>query len=639
MQFKYPELLWALFLLLIPIFIHLFQLRRFKKTPFTNVALLQKVVSNSRRSSTLKKWLLLFTRLLLLAALVLAFAQPFFAEKKALKKKETVIYLDDSFSMQAKSENSTLLQQAIQELILSMPEDGTFDLFTNGQVFENVTIGDIRNELLALPHSSKQLSMDEIELKAETLFEDSNDTDKELILISDFQGRLGAIKNDSLSRAEKYFVKMMPETLGNIALDSVYIDNERPEKMELTVMISGNSENKNIPVSLFNGDRLIAKTAVELGENNKGTLSFTLPDNEVIDGRLEISDAGLGYDNTLYFNLNKKEKINVLAIGSEDVKFLQKIFTQEEFNFRSTSINTLNYSDIESQNLLILNELKNIPVSLQTSLKSFRSNGGSLVIIPSNEVDLGSYNQLLTGVSNTTFIQQVNYERSITGIDFSSGLYQGVFEKAVDNFQYPMVKNFNRVKTTAPSILSYQDQAPFLVGSNGVYIFTASITNGNSNFKSSPLIVPTFYVMGVKSLQLPEPYALIGTSKTIDVPVELAKDDILKLTGVDFEFIPRQQSFSNKVSLNFIENPSEAGIFAISDRQRVYRNVSFNFPRTESDLSYLDLEAIDSEHRPASISNLFDGLQKARAITELWKWFVILALVFLLVEILIQKFL
>ena len=42
MLFKHPELLWALLLLLIPIFIHLFQLRRFKKTPFTNVKILKK---------------------------------------------------------------------------------------------------------------------------------------------------------------------------------------------------------------------------------------------------------------------------------------------------------------------------------------------------------------------------------------------------------------------------------------------------------------------------------------------------------------------------------------------------------------------------------------------------------------------
>jgi len=126
MQFKYPELLWALFLLLIPIFIHLFQLRRYKKTPFTNVKFLKKVVSESRRSNSLKKWLLLFTRLLLIAAAVLAFAQPFFAKKGATSKKETVIYLDDSFSMQAKTENGTLLSDAVQSLIEAIPADNSY---------------------------------------------------------------------------------------------------------------------------------------------------------------------------------------------------------------------------------------------------------------------------------------------------------------------------------------------------------------------------------------------------------------------------------------------------------------------------------------------------------------------------------
>ena len=110
MQFKHPEILWALFLLVIPILIHLLQLRRFTKTPFTNVAMLQKVVSESRKSNTLKKWLLLLTRLLLLAAIIIAFAQPFSSANTALQEKETVVYLDDSFSMQAKNNGISLLE-------------------------------------------------------------------------------------------------------------------------------------------------------------------------------------------------------------------------------------------------------------------------------------------------------------------------------------------------------------------------------------------------------------------------------------------------------------------------------------------------------------------------------------------------
>lgn len=141
MQFKYPELLWALLLLLIPILVHLFQLRKFKKTAFTNVSLLRKVRAQTRKSRTLKKWLLLFNRILLFSALIFAFAQPFLASETALTAKDTVIYLDDSFSMQARSASGDLMQTAIQDLIREFPADRDLSLFTNEHTFAQVTLG------------------------------------------------------------------------------------------------------------------------------------------------------------------------------------------------------------------------------------------------------------------------------------------------------------------------------------------------------------------------------------------------------------------------------------------------------------------------------------------------------------------
>ncbi len=43
MQFKNPEILYFLFLLLIPILIHLFHLQKFKKVAFTNVKFLKEI--------------------------------------------------------------------------------------------------------------------------------------------------------------------------------------------------------------------------------------------------------------------------------------------------------------------------------------------------------------------------------------------------------------------------------------------------------------------------------------------------------------------------------------------------------------------------------------------------------------------
>ena len=127
MQFKHPELLYALLLLIIPIIIHLFQLRRFQKVEFTNVQFLKDIVTQTRKSSQLKKWLTLLTRMLLLACIVFAFAQPYFSNSDSFNtKSETVIFLDNSFSMQAKGSNGTLLNKAIQDIIESIDRTRIF---------------------------------------------------------------------------------------------------------------------------------------------------------------------------------------------------------------------------------------------------------------------------------------------------------------------------------------------------------------------------------------------------------------------------------------------------------------------------------------------------------------------------------
>ncbi|WP_430966352.1 BatA domain-containing protein [Spongiimicrobium sp. 2-473A-2-J] len=639
MQFKYPELLWALFLLLIPIIIHLFQLRRFKKTPFTNVQLLYRVVSESRRSNSLKKWLLLCTRLLLLSALVIGFAQPFFAGKSALTARETVIYLDDSFSMQAKTENATLLSTAVQDLIKTLPKERTFSLFTNEKVFKKVTVKDIQNELLTLSHTSKQLKLGEIGLKASTLFTDSQHTIKDLILISDFQQWMATNPSDTIDGLRPRLVQLVPERLENIAIDTAFISSRSPENIELRAVLSSSTETENIPVSLFNDDKLIAKTAAAFGPNKKAEVSFSLAANEVINGKIEVSDVGLAYDNQLFFNINRKERIKILAVSDTESDYLARIFTKDEFQYAAFSPRSLNYSMLEAQNLIVLNELKAIPNALQTVLISLADRGKSIVFIPAVEGDMASYNQLLANFHNTTLTQAVSATRNITDIAFSHPLYQNVFEKRVTNFQYPKVSEYFRLRSRAPKALSFEDKDAFLVGTDGVYIFTAPISKENSNFKNSPLIVPTFYNIGLNSLRLPQLYNIIGKRVSIDIPVALSKDNILRVAQPGYQFIPLQRSFGDKVSLTFDESPALDGIYGIMEGETTLKSVSFNYPRDESALVYLNMDNFGAETKHRSTTDLLETMEKATKVTELWKWFVILALLFILTEILIQKYL
>ena len=638
MQFKHPEILWALFLLIIPILIHLFQLRRFTKTPFTNVAMLQKVVSESRKSNTLKKWLLLFTRLLLLAAIILAFAQPFSSSNTALQEKETVVYLDDSFSMQAKNNGISLLEKAVQDVVKNIDGERTFSLFTNERTFANVKLSDVQNSLLSLPYSYKQLNLEEIGLKANSLFSSNNGTVKNLIVLSDFQERIseGNIQLDTTIRT--HFVPMEPKEVGNISIDSVFVQEGLNDQNTLKVFLSGGTTDNPLPISLFNDNELIAKTAAKFNSDGSAEVEFTIPANQRLNGRLSIMDNALGYDNRFYFNINDKKKVKVLAISESDSDYLDRLFRDEEFEFQKYGLAQLDYSVLDDQNVVVLDNLTSIPNSLQNVLRTFKNEGGSLIIVPASTADVASYNSLLSAWSGTQLTQKVVSETRLTQITFDHPLYRNVFEQRVTNFQYPFVKAYYNVQTSLPIALAMDGGNPFLLGDDGFYVFTVPLELENSNFINSPLIVPTFYNMAQSSLQQSRPYQTIGETSVVDVPAEMGNDEILKVSKEGYEFIPLQQNFPNRVRLTFDQNPTEDGIYGIIQNQQLLQNISFNYPRTESQLKYLDLGSLENVNTMDSIPELFEYLKAENDIAAYWKWFVILALLLALIEVLIQKF-
>ncbi|WP_100612315.1 vWA domain-containing protein [Confluentibacter lentus] len=639
MQFKHPELLYALFLLLIPIIVHLFQLRKFQKEAFTNVAFLKEVTLQTRKSSQLKKWLTLLTRLLLLACVILAFAQPFTAKTNAFKtKSETIIYLDNSFSMQAKGDQGDLLKRAVQDIISNVPENNTISLLTNDNTYKNTSIKALKNELLQLDYSAKPLTYDAALLKAKTLFSKENGTLKNIVFISDFQQQANSFNPITDSITNILAVQLKPVNINNVSIDSAYISSTTASNVELTVALrQTGTPIENVPVSLYNDDQLIAKTSVVI--NNTAKTTFSLPINTIINGKISIDDASLQYDNELFFNINKVDKINVLSINEENDSFLKRIFTENEFNYISTTVDQLNFNDLEKQNLIVLNELKTIPNTLVSVLKTFTDQGGYVTIIPSEDIIVSSYNDLLLNFG-IRFTDLVASEKHITTINYSHPIYSnGVFEKEVKNFQYPQIESFyNLSSQTGGAVLQFEDNKPFLVQNKNAFIFTAALNNDNSNFKNSPLIVPTLYNMAKNSFKVPAIYYTIGNDTSFNVNVQLNQDDIVSIENADVNIIPKQQYFNNKVLINTLEDPAVSGIYTIKNKNESIQNVSYNYNRADSDLTYQDLSNLNNITLSDSIIESFDVIKSDTNINALWKWFAIFALVFLIIEMLILKY-
>ncbi len=640
MHFKHPEILYFLFLLVIPILVHLFQLRKFKTEYFTNVKFLKELAIQTRKSSKLKKYLLLAARLLLLAFMIIAFAQPFFKAKDSKNAtNELYIVLDNSFSMQAKGKKGELLKRAVQDLLEHTPENANFSLITCSDNYWNTDIKSIQKELQNLKYSASPFQLDHLLAKIKAHKSAFN---KDIVVITDAVGFQPNSVKKTKDDENLYFILPKAEKTNNISIDSVFINQTTDKFYEIGVKLSAYGDGfKDIPIALYNKNKLIAKTLINFEAKTK-TINFTIP-KEDFHGYVTISDNSLEYDNNYYFSLSKPQKSNVISIGElEKSGFLTKIYSAAEFNYSNFSLQSLDYNILEKQDAIILNELKDIPQALQTTLKSFVEKGGNVILIPNAESSLTNMNSFLTNFGGIQFKSLGTSEKMVTKINFSHPLFSSVFEKKVENFQYPNTKTSFEISNSAPMVLGYSDQTSFLSaiqnGISSVYVFAAPINKGNSNFQNSPIIVPTFYNMGQNAQKAGITALIIEENKPFIVATELGKDEIVTVKNSKESFIPVQQILNSKVKLTFNDNPKEAGNFSVFNNNQSLENISFNYNRTESNLANINTSALTEYKEISNVDSIFDTLQANRADNQLWKWFVILALLFVALEVLIQKF-
>ena len=640
MQFKYPELLYALFLLVIPIIVHLFQLRKFQKEEFTNVKFLQRVILQTRKSSQLKKWLTLLSRLLLMACLIIAFAQPFFtANDNATKPQETVIYLDNSFSMQAKGQKGELLKRAIQELLETLPEDEVFTLLTNTDRLKNTTLRESRNEIQEITYDAQSISVNTALIRAKNEFSKTKDVVKNFVAISDFQ-----INDDPFQQTPEEisvnFVQLSPVNKDNLSVDSVYVKDRGINSITLATKISSTgSLSGTLPVALYDGNTLLAKTSVQLEENSTSETVFNIQNPESINGNIRVEDTGLQYDNILYFSINKPDPIKVIAISDVDDSYLKKLYKSPEFELITSTTAQLDYNQLNNANCIILNEVLQLPNGLATILNKITAANGTVIIVPAQEANINSYNSLFNQLGLSPLSELKNQEKQITNIVFAHPIYEGVFDKRIDNFQYPKVQSYFTTTANANKVLGYQDNSSFLEQTGNVYRFTAALNSQNSNFKNAPLIVPTFYNIAKQSLKGGTLYYTINNANSLDVNVALPQDDILKIESENGSFIPLQQNFNSKVQITTNELPQLANNYVVKNENQELLKLSYNYNRDESELTYQNISQLENITINNQVSSFFKQMQQDNSITDLWKWFVIFALLFLCIEILLLKFL
>ncbi|PWL27620.1 MAG: hypothetical protein DCO95_17660, partial [Roseivirga sp. XM-24bin3] len=650
--------LWGLIAGVIPIIIHLFNLRRVKRVEFSNTTLLRRIKEESSAKRRPIELLVLFSRIMAISLLVIAFAQPVIKDEStsASLGTDVLIYLDNSLSLSAQGDNAASNFDEIvndgSSIADSYPEGASFH-FVENAYGNSLTTGFTRESLKELLTEVEQVGVDR---DAQELYSRIKGSDfvGDVYLLSDFQGKsdFTSIRKDSVNQ---YFVKLIQsESLDNVFVDSVFLENSYLSgefSNLLNVTLSRNyRDNEEVNIKLLIDGQLYGTGEVDFGNqlvaNHVFELQGALPALERIE--LQIEDPTLQFDNSFYLSINKVDRVRVIEVYDENSpSFLSALFEDNEaFQFDRIDSRFVDNELLSSANFLLINQIQKPSNQLISSVNGLLESGGTVVVIPSAESGEGELSRL--GIRANAESQE---RVKLSSPDFENPLYQGVFEDEDENIEMPEATVSFRVLNSELDYLQFVNGRSYLskVISNGnLFFFASPFDIEYSSFPSHALFVPVMYKLALGSKVNLSNLYYYTDSETVFFPIdEVNSGSIFQLSSEAGQLTPDQRIDGDRLVLEIPKDLIRAGHYSLMQGSESVGTLSFNIPKSESDLSPLD---------PAFFSELAElnhvtvmGLEgdgdvkrflEAKIIgTSLWKYALLGALFFLFVEIILIRYL
>ena len=313
MSLTHPAFLFALFALLIPIIIHLFNFRRFKRLVFPNVRFLKEVELQTRSRNKLKHLLVLLSRLAAITALVLAFCRPFIplTDQDTLQgDKHIAIYLDNSFSMELENEKGSLFRQAkeqVRSLVNSIGRTDRFLLVTNDFAPEHqrlISATELLEYLDDVKPSPVQRSLGEVAARVQDIFRKQGAQNQRLFVFSDMQKQMFDLEPAKIdSSLDVSLLYMQSQGQGNVYIDTVSFYSplrsaQTPEELRIKVVNSSAKDIKGLPLKLsINGvQKAIGSMDIAAFSSSDSILKFSNENSGWMKGRVTIEDHPIVFD-------------------------------------------------------------------------------------------------------------------------------------------------------------------------------------------------------------------------------------------------------------------------------------------------------------------------------------------------------
>ncbi len=687
MIFLNPAILFGLLAASIPVIIHLFNLRKLKKIEFSTLTFLKELQKNKIRKIKLKQWILLALRVLIILFVVMAFARPALQSIQiggttSAAKTTAIFILDDTFSMSVVDQKGSYFNQAkeIIKQVLSQLQEGDevgLILVSNTKAESKLTsnLSEFIKNIDQLDLSFASADLNSSITRASQIISESKNFNKEIYVLSDFQKNkitkenlsndLSELLNESI---RLYSFDLSDKDVFNLSVDELKINNqifEKDKHVSFSITISNNSKQdvSSAVVSLFINDERASQKSfdVSAGQSTIVEIEAIPKSNGFIDVVAEIETDEIEQDNKRFASLFIPEKILVglFAENVNDFSFVDLALQtagEGKYEIERKSVNQLTSQQLNKYQTIIISA-NSIPSGIE-QLKNFVQNGGGVILFPSSNSDAVKINQLYSqlGLSiNASFVGKVNaieLKIKFDKTDFNHPVFQNIFQNDdKKKYESPELNAYYKLTSSGNQIISLVDGSSFLseykIGNGKIFIFNSSPVLSWSDFPIKSIFAP---LMNKSVAYL--------SSKERDENIFLAGDEVninLKNTNVSQIKILKPDESDELINLNnnlrndylAYSNTNISGSYKFYSGNNQIEDISINTDPAESKTEYSDesefenyLDQIKFAGKYVSIdkeSNITEKIMQARFGSELWRYFLLIAIILALIEMTIAR--
>lgn len=650
MSFLNTGALWGLFLIIIPIVIHLFDFRRVKRLYFSNVSFLTNVKSQSNSKNVLRKLLILFMRILAIVFLVFAFSQPYLVSNNQLEGAQNeVFYLDNSFSMGRTSLGyNDLISDGINlmnQLSSNYPDNYSIGLVTNEFEKNNRTLykRELGDRLSEIGLTNRGVDLMSIKSRINRI----NENSEKIYFLSDFQMSSFKDLSDFLDDSLKNYrlIKLESEIQSNLFIDSLFLENPigllNENRIHFSIKNSGPDNFSETLIKVYKGERQISSFLENFTGNSTKWLEVDLSGSGELQGNyiIEIEEGQFPFDNQYYFVIDEFVRPKIYQIyENEPNHYLKTVYSNNTyFDFTASSVNRIKADDLLNSDLILIDGLRSIPSWFVSFLDNYKNN---VLLIPSDKLDLNSYISFLGSgvkIANDTTLYNVSFS------SLQHPYFNSVFNQKNNETNLPWMKIKLDITNPSDVVLKSKTGKPLMyeVKSN-LYVIGGPIDDTNTNLHKHGIFLPLMYKLSMDDKNDSQLSYIIGDAV---IPVEndsLMLNSNVLLESDKVQIVPIVRSVNGKLSLEIPSILEGPGFYRLIRNKDTLKTFAFNLSKKESDLKELSddeiLKMISGKKNVTfeSVENVDEYIEKTSAQNDglpLWKYALLLALAFLITEL------